>query len=154
MRSLLDRAEVRGPGECWPWMGTIRPDGYGVVWVARWRQDRAHRAVYEERVGPIPTGSVLRHSCDNPRCVNPAHLVPGSQAENMADMRSRGRGGPKSPATGERHGMAKLSASAVKAIRSSLAAGERCSSIALTHGVSVWTIQNIRRRRTWKESSP
>lgn len=74
----------RGPGECWPWLGSCGPQGYGA--------GLPHRRAYKMLVGPIPLGKMLLHSCDNPPCCNPAHLRPGSAFDNSMDMRSRGRG--------------------------------------------------------------
>lgn len=78
---------------CWLWHGSCYKRGrpYGIV--RRWRrgQKYAHRLAYEAAYGPIPAGKVVRHSCDTPACVNPNHLVLGTQAENVADMDARGR---------------------------------------------------------------
>jgi len=52
----------------------------------------AHRASYLAFIGDIEPGQVIRHTCDEGACVNPAHLRIGTQAENMADMVDRGRG--------------------------------------------------------------
>jgi hypothetical protein len=52
----------------------------------------AHRAMYEFKTGPIPVGKVVMHTCDVPLCVNPAHLRLGTQADNLIDMRAKGRG--------------------------------------------------------------
>jgi hypothetical protein len=56
-----------------------------------WRHLLAHRFSYEMHVGPIPDGMMVLHSCDNSRCVNPAHLSIGTQTENMLDMHKRNR---------------------------------------------------------------
>lgn len=67
---------------CWVWQGSDDGDGYGTV-----RRDRrtlkAHRFYYEQVRGPIPDGLQLDHLCRIRRCVNPAHLEPVTQAENM-----------------------------------------------------------------------
>lgn len=95
-----------GPNECWPWLARKNNNGYGVFGVKvgeRWQNRYAHRVAYEIRFGQLPAGVVLRHSCDNPPCCNPAHLVPGTQADNMQDMVRRGRHGfALPPATVER----------------------------------------------------
>ncbi|HXR85044.1 MAG TPA: HNH endonuclease [Hanamia sp.] len=70
--------------------------------------------VYEKYKGALPKGNVIRHTCDNPLCINPDHLIPGTPKENSLDMVLRNRS-----AKGERHGNCKLSEEQVKMIRSS-----------------------------------
>jgi len=91
LREALDAKTPTGaPDDCWEWGGSPGQDGYGVVsWGGS--QYRAHRVSYELHVGPVPEGLVVRHACDNPPCVNPAHLLPGTQADNVRDMYERGR---------------------------------------------------------------
>lgn len=88
-------ADRRGDDECWPWLGVRDNHGYGRVNFMT-TAIKAHRVSYEMRHGPIPDGLVIRHSCDNPNCVNPKHLSTGTQSQNMKDASSRGRLNPKS----------------------------------------------------------
>lgn len=92
---LVDR---RGDDECWPWLGTRHNFGYGRFALnmevrGRWvRTVGAHRASLIFLVGPPPAdNSEALHRCDNPPCVNPAHLYWGTQADNVHDMLRRGR---------------------------------------------------------------
>jgi len=74
-------------GGCWLWTAAANAAGYGVMRV-RMRMLRAHRVSYELHVGTIPDGLMLDHLCRNTLCVNPAHLEPVTQRENV--MRGRG----------------------------------------------------------------
>lgn len=69
--------------------------GYATAWVwygGRKRPTTKHRRVHYEATGEWP--EVVRHTCDNPRCVNPAHLLSGTYVDNMRDCKERGRQGP------------------------------------------------------------
>jgi len=81
-------------GKCLNWTGYRQPDGYGRVTV-RNRQWKAHRLAYRDAWGNIPEGLIVRHKCDNPSCVNPSHLVLGTDADNYRDRVKRGRNGIK-----------------------------------------------------------
>lgn len=72
---------------CWLWTSVYKND-YGAF-----GRLAAHRLSYELHNGPIPKGLIVRHKCDTPACVNPAHLVVGTFKDNTADMVTRGRDG-------------------------------------------------------------
>jgi hypothetical protein len=81
-----------GPSACWPWTASCKVKGYGQIGAGgRQRPLLAHRVAWEIANGPIGEGLVVCHSCDNPKCCNPAHLFVGTQAENLQDMTSKGR---------------------------------------------------------------
>lgn len=70
------------PLGCWDWVGKRTGEGYGQAWSGgKWRP--AHRLVYEEEIGEIPQGLVIDHLCRNHGCVNPAHLEPVTNWENV-----------------------------------------------------------------------
>ena len=76
--------------QCVEYTGTRNATGYGVLPRAVNGSRLAHRAALAEKLGR-PVVGVTRHTCDNPPCVKPEHLIEGTQADNMADAKSRGR---------------------------------------------------------------
>jgi hypothetical protein len=92
-------------------------------------------------------GQVVRHTCDNRLCVNPEHLVIGSQADNVQDMHERGRASDVR-ATGKDHGTVKLTEQQVLDIRSRTRESQR--ELAAEFGVSQYAIYSIIARKTWK----
>jgi hypothetical protein len=82
-----------GDDACHPWMSVRNPFGYGKFWVEGKSKDYAHRVVYEVLNGKIEDPSlVVRHTCDNPPCCNPKHLVLGTRGDNNRDRGERRRG--------------------------------------------------------------
>lgn len=87
--TMADRlwGRVTKTESCWLWTGYVNSLGYGRIALPRnggpVRSAQAHRVAYELLVGPIPEGLVLDHLCRNPSCVNPAHLEPVSDRENI-----------------------------------------------------------------------
>ena len=133
----------RVDGECWPWIGYVNKRGYGRFGGAK---VLSHRAVWEMVNGPIPIGHVIRHTCDNKICCNPDHLLPGTHADNVADMCSRGRN-----AMGEKNGRRKLSEEDVRKIRSMyiprVVTRKKLSGL---FGITESMIEKIVRRVYWK----
>jgi len=82
-----------GDDECWIWQGRIDKNGYGRIDLSRQDKNRlAHRLSYTLTHGSIPDGLDILHQCDNPACVNPSHLFPGTHKQNMEDRARKGRG--------------------------------------------------------------
>lgn len=77
---------------CWLWFGASDQRGYGQIWSAsRRRVIRVTRLLLEEAIGTIPESICACHKCDNPYCVNPQHLFPGTQMDNALDSARKGR---------------------------------------------------------------
>lgn len=102
---------------------------------------------YEAFVGPIPEGLFVCHRCDNRACVNPAHLFLGTQTENIADAKAKGR---LNPARGERAGKAKLTEDKVRAMRKLREDGATFSSLAKQFGISLPSTIHVCRRQHWR----
>lgn len=160
---------------CWLWCGTVNSDGYGQLRMAG-RTTGAHRLSYEAFVGPVGPGLCVCHKCDVPCCANPDHLFLGTHADNAQDRSRKGRTArmtaenhwslkypfsvargdrngsrtrPERRPRGDRHGLAKLTADSVAAIRTRVAAGESYRSLAKVYGVSHAVLRQAALGITW-----
>jgi hypothetical protein len=90
----LEGNAMRNPDTgCLEWIRSRNSGGYG-----HFKRDgkmvHAHRVSLERKLGrPLGPGMVARHTCDNPPCIEPEHLIEGTHAQNVADMIERGRAG-------------------------------------------------------------
>lgn len=92
-------------------------------------------------------GQVVRHTCDNPRCVNPEHLVLGSHKDNVQDRIIRGR---SHRPTGVLHPRSKLTEAQVRAIREEYKIpGTRYKHLAEKYAISEKQVGNIINRKLW-----
>lgn len=126
--------------ECWVWLGTRNRNGYGVIgFGGRGKSDVLAHRVSVSLSGRNVEGLVVRHTCDNPSCVNPNHLLTGTQGDNARDMAIRERGNTR-----------KLTASEVVAIRRLHLAGESIRQLARDFGVTYGNVGFIVRNKTWR----
>lgn len=140
------KVDKLSPDDCWEWKGGKSPQGYGVIAVNQ-RGQIASRVSYEMHFGSIPDGLCVLHKCDNPSCVNPAHLFLGTNSDNVADREAKGRNKPR---YGAENGMAELTNDRVIDIRERFAKGERQVDLAKDHGVTRGTIWKIVHHRIWR----
>jgi hypothetical protein len=138
-----EKVDRRGPDDCWLWTGGSHSRGYGQFGLGG-RLVIASRLSYEWANGPIPDGMFVCHSCDNPPCVNPAHLWLGTPADNAADKAAKGRASSLAGASNPR---AKLTDGDVRAIREDPRAPK---AIAAEYGVSDTAVRFIKEGRTWR----
>lgn len=136
-----------GEQMCWPWTGALNENGYGVMHNELGSRRATHVALgLAGKEQPSKKHHAL-HQCDNPPCVNPAHLFWGTQKVNGEDMASKRR----SPA-GEKNGQSKLTKEQVAGIRRYRAAGVRYADICATYGVSKSTVSRIVNRASWTDA--
>jgi len=142
---LLSKCVVNNKTGCWEWKGS-KTRGYGRVRIGAPSRKRiyAHRGSWILSGRVIPEGADVLHRCDNPSCINPAHLFLGTQLDNIADMVSQGR-----HACGERS-KKKLTTSQVLKIRWIYSYYPNTNHIAKMFGVTRCSIGNIVSRRAWK----
>jgi hypothetical protein len=138
---------------CWVWRAGRNRRGYGTFRLKS-GSALAHRVAFELEHGPIPPGMHVCHHCDNPPCVNPAHLFLGTDADNVADMMAKGRKRTVVP-TGESHPSAKLTWAKVAEIRRLYAAGGHSQrDLGRQFGVGLCAIQGVVTRKTWIVAPP
>lgn len=136
--ALLNR--ITEQNGCWIWLGSKR-NGYGLI-RSNGKNLSAHRFIYEREIGQIPEGRILLHSCDNPSCVNPAHLSVGTRSDNIQDALKKRR-----MAFGTRSPQHKLTSEQVKAIRNDK---RMFKDIAADYGISAWHASMIVRGKSRK----
>ena len=129
IKRFWDKVDKRGTGECWEWIAA-KSRGYGYFTVKRPHQASAHRvsAVLAGIIDSLEDQRVVRHACDNPACVNPAHLLAGSHQDNVNDREKRRRR-PR-----------KVTPKMVTEIRAARARGESQQSIADRLGIPQRTV--------------
>lgn len=133
-----------GADACWVWTGGREGGGYGQLsfrgtWV------KAHRLSWEIHNGFPPGALCTLHRCDNPPCVNPAHLFLGTRADNNRDKAEKGRA-----CKGERSVRSKLTDKAVREIRAMLAGGATTRATAAHFGIrNHGLMSQIRHGKRW-----
>lgn len=130
------------PSACWPYMGFRDVHGYGIVRITRRTEEYAHR-VAMKLSGSDPSGSHVRHNCDNPPCCNPAHLALGTHLDNMRDKVAHGRA-----ALGEK--LSHLTTAQVVEMRERRARGETITSIASRFQITTPATSRICTGVTWR----
>jgi hypothetical protein len=156
IRRFFEKVRVPCDGEgCWEWTASRFPDRYG-KFKLHGRNVRAHRTIWTLTRGPTPDGLCICHHCDNPGCVNPAHLFLGSVADNVADRDAKGRQcrgdahreAHKGCFRGTGNGRAVLAEADIRKIRATI--GVTQDELARRFGVGQAQISRIRRRKLWR----
>ena len=134
-------------GQCWVWT-TALVVGYGHFSCSGMVPDqrKAHRVSWEIVNGPIPTGALVMHRCDNKACVNPSHLTLGTPNDNMKDMIAKGR---QHHPVGETNNHAKLTKDIVAKVRRLKMTGMKQTDIAEACGISKQNVSRIILRQRW-----
>lgn len=138
---------------CWEFDGCRNGAGYGKITIycrgfhPKKKQFLAHRVSYAFHSGFEPDDLFVCHACDNPSCINPAHLFLGTAQENSSDMAGKNRAAPQQ---GELNHSAKLTESKVREVIQRIVNGEGNGKVAKELGVKHSTISEIRRGKTWQ----
>jgi hypothetical protein len=140
--SRVDRTDNGG---CWPWLGSQDFEGYGRVQFDR-KTFKAHRMAYELTYGRLDSGILVQHSCDNPICCQPKHLVPGTNTTNQEDKLLKGR-----QTAGERNSRAKITRQQAEEIRRLYALGGYTQqALGQRFGLAQASVKDIIARHTWR----
>lgn len=149
-RLKYNTGQNKSKNNCWPILGisTNKTQGAYATITVNNKTVPAHRFSYMYHKGKIPKGYVVRHKCDNPRCVNPDHLEIGTQRDNALDHVER-----------EPNKSIKLNTECVKVIKWFLQENDKkdwpnsqlAKKLANFHRVRTDTIYGIKSGLTWKQ---
>jgi hypothetical protein len=143
---LARHAEREADTGCLNWRGARTSNGYGGITFLG-KTYTVHRLAWLAHRGPIPSELRICHSCDNRLCLEPSHLFLGTPQQNTIDMIQKGRGRVFG-------GRERLDKGRVASIKRRLLAGESVSALAAEMSVSINTIGDIKRGRTWTFVEP
>lgn len=139
------KVNIAGPDECWEWLAHRKRSGYGQFTVRKGYFQTASRvSLALEQL--VPAGTHVCHRCDNPPCVNPAHLFVGTPTENALDSVAKGRA---VSARGVEHPSAKLTEDDVRFIRSTSLRKGTLTQLARRYGISASSVRKVIDGRTW-----
>jgi hypothetical protein len=151
---LWAKVDRRGPNECWPWLGWTNEQGYGRTEINGITY-YAHRVIYDLANPGVITLSapsfecgVIRHSCDNPSCCNPGHLILGTHTDNMRDKVVRDRLPDYGADRGPR---CKLTMDQAREVRRLRKIGISAKELAVQYAISLPSIKSILRGDTYRE---
>lgn len=136
---------VRKTDHCWFWKGSVNKNGYGTTALGG-TSSLAHRVGWMLMRGQIPHGMVMCHTCDNKRCVNPAHLYVGTMLQNSRDAWERIKFPPRH---GVANGRSKLSEDDVREIRADGKSTHK--ELGGRYGVTDAAIRLVRIGRNWPQ---
>lgn len=138
IKNFWSKVDVRGPNDCWPWLGGTDRRGYGLVSLNN-KSYRAPRITILLQTGEMPDPDLdACHCCDNPICVNPGHVSGCTRSQNMQDAARRGR---------IRSQKQKLTEAQVEAIRRDRRTQKV---IAQEYGLDPSTVSKIKSGAIWK----
>jgi DNA-binding XRE family transcriptional regulator len=141
----VDKSQL-SPGGCWEWTGAKTWRGYGAFVIEKGKQEPASRVSFVLENNIDISKLHICHKCDNPSCVNPAHLFAGTNADNMRDKVKK-----KRHSFGEKNGDARLTEAQVLEIRHLYSSGNFSQrELAKQFGVSQRAILCIVNRILWK----
>ena len=139
-RKVVQPYEVDPETGCWVWQRGRTGDGYGAL-TRNYKTLAAHVVSYEEHVGSVPEGFHVHHRCENPPCVNPAHLEA---------LSPKGHAKTKNFARGERNNKAILTDETARQVRDLADQGWFQQDIADAFGVTQTVVSAIKLRKTWR----
>lgn len=143
-QELVDAVKTYNTSSCVIWPYACGQWGHGLVWDPRIGQTtRVARIAFEVVNGYLPP--VVRHTCDNPPCFNPNHLIPGEHEDNVRDRVCRGRS-----AVGENNGRSKLSEEQAREI---FLSENGTAALSRQYSVDGKVVRNIKRRIIWRTAT-